>query len=157
MFAPGAALNGFLKDAGQPEASASLSEEELLRRPEITLSMLTSLDPGLANIPADAAEQAEISIKYAGYLEKQEQMIRKAMEMEKVRLPENLPYLEMEHLRLEARQKLARQKPVSLGAAGRIPGVNPADVAVLAVWMEKKKREAAEGAASAEKTKGNPE
>ena len=60
--------------------------------------------------------------------------------MEEIRLPEDIPYTEIEHLRLEARQKLAQQKPVSLGAAGRIPGVNPADVAVLTVWLEKQKR-----------------
>ena len=141
-FAPGAALNAFLAEAGQPEAAGSVSEEELLRRPEITLERLSRLDPALKEIPADAAEQAEISVKYAGYLEKQDQMIRKARQMEETRLPEDLPYLEMEHLRLEARQKLAKQKPVSLAAAGRIPGVNPADVAVLAVWLEKQRRAA---------------
>ena len=64
--------------------------------------------------------------------------------MEEMLLPEDLPYEQMEHLRLEARQKLARQKPVSLAAAGRIPGVNPADVAVLTVWMEKQRRMKAE-------------
>ena len=140
-FAPGEALNGWLKSIGQPETTGSLNGEELLRRPEVSLRKLAELDPELAEIPGDAAEQAEISVKYAGYLEKQEQMIQKARQMEETRLPEDLPYLEMEHLRLEARQKLARQKPVSLGAAGRIPGVNPADVAVLTVWLEKQKRE----------------
>ena len=140
-FAPGEALNGWLKSIGQPETTGSLNGEELLRRPEVSLRKLAELDPELAEIPGDAAEQTEISVKYAGYLEKQEQMIQKARQMEETRLPEDLPYLEMEHLRLEARQKLARQKPVSLGAAGRIPGVNPADVAVLTVWLEKQKRE----------------
>ncbi|MBQ6383420.1 MAG: tRNA uridine-5-carboxymethylaminomethyl(34) synthesis enzyme MnmG [Clostridia bacterium] len=145
-FAPGEKLNAWLREAGQPETAGSLNEEELLRRPEITIERLRRLDPELEQISAAAAEQAEISIKYAGYLEKQEQMIRKARQMEETRLPEDLPYTEMEHLRLEARQKLARQKPVSLGAAGRIPGVNPADVAVLTVWLEKQKREAANAA-----------
>ena len=60
--------------------------------------------------------------------------------MEETRLPEDIPYDQIVHLRLEARQKLARQKPVSLAAAGRIPGVNPADVAVLTVWLEKQRR-----------------
>lgn len=87
-----------------------------------------------------AREQAEISVKYAGYLEKQAHLIEQARRMEEIRLPEDIPYADIEHLRLEARQKLAKQKPVSLGAAGRIPGVNPADVAVLTVWMEKQKR-----------------
>ncbi len=64
-------------------------------------------------------------------------MIRQARQMEETRLPQDICYAEIEHLRLEARQKLDRQKPVSLGAAGRIPGVNPADVAVLSVWLHK--------------------
>ena len=71
-------------------------------------------------------------------------MIEQARRAEETRLPEDIPYEQIEHLRLEARQKLARQKPVSLGAAGRIPGVNPADVAVLTVWLEKQKQEKAQ-------------
>ena len=76
-----------------------------------------------------------------GYLEKQAQMIRQARQMEEIRLPRDICYAEISHLRLETRQKLDRQKPVSLGAAGRIPGVNPADVAVLQVWLHKRELE----------------
>ena len=61
--------------------------------------------------------------------------------MEETRLPKDICYSEIEHLRLEARQKLDKQKPVSLGAAGRIPGVNPADVAVLSVWLHKQREQ----------------
>ena len=96
----------------------------------------------LGGVSGAAAEQTEISVKYAGYLEKQETLIRKARQAEETRLAEDIPYEQIDGLRLEARQKLARQKPVSLGAAGRIPGVNPADVAVLSVWLEKEKRAA---------------
>ena len=142
-FAPGEKLNGFLKEHGQPETDGSLRAEDLLRRPEIRMRDLTALKPEWAEVSAPVAEQAEISVKYAGYLEKQAQMIRRARQAEDTRLPEDIPYTEIEHLRLEARQKLDRQKPVSLGAAGRIPGVNPADVAVLAVWLEKERRRAA--------------
>ena len=140
-FAAGPALNGFLQARGEAEAAGSLSGEELLRRPGVTLRDLEELDPGLAEIPADAAEQTEISVKYAGYLDKQDALIRKARRLEETALDPDIPYEEIDGLRLEARQKLARQKPVSLGAAGRIPGVNPADVAVLSVWLEKRKRE----------------
>ena len=139
-FAPGAKLDAFLEKHGQGPSAGSRSAEELLRRPEITLKDLAELKEDFAQAPADAAEQAEIAVKYAGYLERQDQMIQAARRLEETRLPEDLPYLEMEHLRLEARQKLAKQKPVSLGAAGRIPGVNPADVAVLTVWLEKQRR-----------------
>ena len=139
-FAPGAKLDAFLEKHGQGPSAGSRSAEELLRRPEITLKDLAELKEDFAQAPADAAEQAEIAVKYAGYLERQDQMIQAARRLEETRLPEDLPYLEIEHLRLEARQKLAKQKPVSLGAAGRIPGVNPADVAVLTVWLEKQRR-----------------
>ena len=140
-FAPGEALNRFLTGHGQPETAGSVNAEELLKRPEIHLKDLEEICPELSAAYPPAAEQAEISVKYAGYLEKQEILIRKARELEETRLPEDTPYEQIEHLRLEARQKLARQKPVSLGAAGRIPGVNPADVAVLTVWLEKQRRQ----------------
>ena len=140
-FAPGEALNAFLRKKGQPETTGSLNAEELLRRPEIRLEDLQELHPEWREASAAAAEQTEIRVKSAGYLEKQKNLIEHARHMEETRLAEDIPYDRIEHLRLEARQKLLKQKPVSLGAAGRIPGVNPADVAVLTVWLEKQKRE----------------
>ena len=139
-FAPGEALNGFLRGKGQPETAGSLNAEELLRRPEVSFRDLQTLKPEWQGASPAAAEQAEIAVKYAGYLEKQAHLIEQARRMEETRLPEDIPYDQIVHLRLEARQKLARQKPVSLAAAGRIPGVNPADVAVLTVWLEKQRR-----------------
>jgi len=140
-FAPGEALNAFLTKHEEPETVSSQSAEELLRRPGLRLQDLTELHPEWEKAHPAAKEQAEIAVKYAGYLEKQDHLIRQARQMEETRLAEDLPYLEMEHLRLEARQKLARQKPVSLAAASRIPGVNPADIAVLTVWLEKQRRQ----------------
>jgi len=139
-FAPGEALNGLLTGKGEPETAGSLKAEDLLKRPGISLKDLAELHPAWAEVSAPAAEQAEIRVKYAGYLEKQENLIRRAREMEETKLSPEICYAEIEHLRLEARQKLDKQKPVSLGAASRIPGVNPADVAVLSVWLEKQKR-----------------
>ncbi len=139
-FAPGEKLNAFLRSRGQPETAGSLNAEELLRRPEVFLRDLQEMKPEWQDVSPAAAEQTEIAVKYAGYLEKQAHLIAQARHMEETRLPEDIPYEQIEHLRLEARQKLARQKPVSLAAAGRIPGVNPADVAVLTVWLEKQKK-----------------
>ncbi|MER1993290.1 MAG: tRNA uridine-5-carboxymethylaminomethyl(34) synthesis enzyme MnmG [Eubacteriales bacterium] len=144
-FAPGEALNGLLARKGEPEAAGSQKAEDLLKRPGINLKDLAELHPEWAEVSPAAAEQAEISVKYAGYLEKQEQMIRRARALEETRLSPDIPYEEIEHLRLEARQKLAKQKPVSLGAAGRIPGVNPADVAVLEVWLRTREHNKAAG------------
>ena len=144
-FAPGEALNGLLARKGEPEAAGSQKAEDLLKRPGINLKDLAELHPEWAEVSPAAAEQAEISVKYAGYLEKQEQLIRRARALEETRLSPDIPYEEIEHLRLEARQKLAKQKPVSLGAAGRIPGVNPADVAVLEVWLRTREHNKAAG------------
>ena len=90
-----------------------------------------------------AIEQAEVQIKYEGYLEKEMSQIRQQHAMEDKLLPPDAPYMAIDGLRIEARQKLDRQKPRSLGQASRIPGVSPADISVLMVWMEKKEREKA--------------
>ncbi len=145
-FAPGPALEALLSRTGQAPAPGSLSGEELLRRPGITLKDLSEINGELRTENSAAAEQAEIAVKYEGYLEKQEMLIRKARRAEETKLSDDIPYDRIDGLRLEARQKLMKQKPVSLGAAGRVPGVNPADVAVLSVWLEKKKREEKEKA-----------
>ena len=155
-FAPGPALNAFLTAHDQPEAAGSVSAEELLRRPGIRLKDLEALQEDEPVSPA-VAEQAEIAVKYAGYLEKQETLIRKARQAEETELREDIPYDTIDGLRLEARQKLMKQKPVSLGAAGRIPGVNPADVSVLAVWLEKERRMAVAAEAAAAKQKSEEE
>ena len=140
-FAPGPVRSAWMEKHGQEETASGLSAEELLRRPAITLKDIEELAPELAEFSPAAAEQSEIRLKYEGYLEKQDTMIRRARQLEETRLDEDIPYQEIDTLRLEARQKLEKQKPVSLAAASRIPGVTPADVAVLTVWLEKKRRE----------------
>ncbi len=134
----------WLEDHGQQVIEHALSGSELLKRPGITWQDLMELDPDLAEYPRYISEYAEVEEKYEGYLEKEAAAIRKARVMEDTVLPE-LPYEEISALRLEARQKLARQKPRSLGAAGRIPGVSPADIAVLMVYLKKMEQEKTEG------------
>lgn len=138
-YTPGVDLNTWLDGHGQPPAMTGISAAELLKRPEITVNALQELTPELGKFSPMVQQQAEIGIKYAGYLERQEALIRHARQTEEMLLPDDLPYDEVTGLRLEARQKLTRQRPVSLGAASRIPGVSPADVAVLMVWLEKQK------------------
>lgn len=139
-FAPGGALDAVLADRGLPPTHAPLSGAELLLRPEIGMAEIDRLTDLAQSYGADARQQAEISLKYGGYLEREQQMMQRARRMEETALREDLPYAEIAGLRLEARQKLAAQKPISLGAASRIPGVSPADIAVLMVWLEKDKR-----------------
>ena len=138
-YTPGVTLNDWLEEHHQPEVQNGLSAVELLKRPEITLSALAELSPEIRQFGKPAQEQAEISVKYEGYLERQETLIRHARQMEETLLPEDLPYEEVTGLRIEARQKLMKQRPRSLAAASRIPGVSPADVAVLMVFLEKHK------------------
>ena len=103
-----------------------------LRHPEAKLAL-----PEGWNYGNGAREQAEIQIKYEGYLQKEMAQIRQARAMEEALLPPDADYLGMDALRLEARQKLQAQRPVSLGQASRIPGVSPADIAVLMVWLKR--------------------
>lgn len=140
-YAPGPARTDWLTRHGQPDPAASLSAQELLRRPDVTLADLDEMSPELRSEPTAARQQAEIETKYAGYLEKEAVMIRRAREMEDTLLPEDTPYEQIETLRLEARQKLAKQKPRSLAAASRISGVSPADIAVLTVWLKRSRKQ----------------
>ena len=138
-YTPGIQLNQWLEKHQQPEAANGVSAEELLRRPEITLASLSELSPEFEQFGKPAQVQAEISVKYEGYLSRQETLIRHARQMEETLLPESLDYEAVTGLRIEARQKLEKQRPMSLAAASRIPGVSPADIAVLMVFLEKHK------------------
>ena len=106
-----------------------------LKQPDVKLDML--LPDDAAYSPA-AREQAQITVKYEGYLRKEEAQVRQSAAMESARLPQDLDYALIPSLRIEARQKLQRQRPVSLGQASRIPGVSPADVAVLQVYLKRR-------------------
>ena len=139
-FPVGEERTAWLEKHDQAETPDTLSAEDLLRRPAVDLAALTELAPELGDFSPAAREQAEISIKYAGYLDRQEVLMKKARALEDTLLPENTDYHQITGLRLEARQKLTKQQPRSLGAAGRIPGVSPADVAVLMVWLEQRKK-----------------
>ncbi len=126
----------------QPVTMATYTAEEMLRRPAITFDHLADLLPEFATASKDAAEQAELFVKYEGYLQKQQAQIARSRAMEHLTLPEDINYDDIESLRIEARQKLARHKPQSLSQASRIPGVNPADVAVLMVWLKRQEKKA---------------
>ena len=109
---------------------------EALKRPDASLRDL----PGAPELASDVAEQVEITIKYGGYIERQQAEIERFRRMEEHLLPEDLDYLDMDGLRIEARQKLAAARPRSLGQAARVPGVSPGDVSVLMVYLEKLRR-----------------
>jgi tRNA uridine 5-carboxymethylaminomethyl modification enzyme len=140
------ARGAWLTARGEADSDLSYTAAELLRRPNIDLRALEALLPEIAaGVPADARTQAELTVKYAGYLEKERQQVHRAREMEDWLIPEELNYTEIPSLRIEARQKLAARRPRSLSQAGRIPGVNPADVAVLMGWLKKGKESGKDG------------
>ncbi|MBQ7867591.1 MAG: tRNA uridine-5-carboxymethylaminomethyl(34) synthesis enzyme MnmG [Clostridia bacterium] len=129
--------DAWLTEHGQPLTRDTLTAEDLLRRPEIDLASLSPLCPEADAFADDVRVQAELGVKYEGYLEKQRAQVARARAMEDWVIPEDLDYSQIESLRIEARQKLQLKQPRSLSQAGRIPGVNPADVAVLMVWLKR--------------------
>jgi tRNA uridine 5-carboxymethylaminomethyl modification enzyme len=129
--------NVLLEKLGSSPVSGSVTLAELLTRPEVNIDALAEVCEETEEISRAAKEQAEIEIKYRGYIEKQLQQTSKFEKMEKKRLPEKLNYAELDGLRLEARQKLSQIKPVNLGQAARISGVSPADVSVLMIHLTK--------------------
>jgi len=120
----------------------------LLRRPEVTLDELCRSDPELARLTADGEvrRQVEIEAKYAGYLKRQREQVERFRRSEGKRIPEGLDYEQIPELRAEAREKLARVRPASLGQASRISGISPADVAVLMVCLEGRRKASAPAA-----------
>ena len=109
---------------------------ELLCRPELTYEILGELDPDRQPLPKDVIEQVSIEIKYEGYMERQLRQIEQFKKMENKKIPESIDYEEVPSLRIEARQKLTKYRPVNVGQASRISGVSPADISVLLVYLE---------------------
>ena len=108
---------------------------ELLRRPELTYELLAPLDQDRIELPQDVIEQIEINIKYDGYISRQMKQVEQFKKLENKRIPEELDYNEIHSLRIEAKQKLSKFRPASIGQASRISGVSPADISVLMVYL----------------------
>ena len=135
-----AQVNGFLEALGSSPVAGGISLAELLKRPEVTYENLSEVDPERPVLSYHTVSQLEVMIKYSGYIDKQMKQIEKFRKLEEKRLPENLDYLNLEGLRIEARQKLDAIRPVSVGQASRISGVSPADINVLLIHLEKMRR-----------------
>ena len=129
------ALNEMLasRDTAPVENSARLAD--LLRRPQVSYEDLAPFDKDRPELPLSVTEEVEIQLKYAGYLARQEKQVAEFRKEEARLLPEDIDYNAISGLRLEARQKLSEIRPVSLGQAGRISGVSPADIAVLMIYL----------------------
>ena len=145
IAAPSAKTNAFLRAHGSPELmdSHGVSFESLIKRPELDYDSLAEIDEERKPLPFRVREQVNIQLKYEGYLKRQEQQVARFRKLENRLIPENIDYMSIEGLRLEARQKLRDMRPRSIGQAGRISGVSPADISVLLVYLAKLKGEEA--------------
>ncbi|MBR3405236.1 MAG: tRNA uridine-5-carboxymethylaminomethyl(34) synthesis enzyme MnmG [Firmicutes bacterium] len=112
----------------------------MLLRPENTYESIAEDDPHRPDLPKEVTDQVQIQLKYAGYIERQMQQVEKFHRQERKQLPQDMDYLSIEGLRIEARQKLQAVKPISIGQAERISGVSPADISVLLVYLEQQGR-----------------
>jgi len=139
MLAPSDRINDFLESHGSTRIVTGIKLYDLLKRPEIEYHYLNEIDQG-ADLPKEVIEQVSISIKYEGYLKRQMNQIEQFRRMEERHLPDDIDYASIHGLSSEAKQKLNAIRPVSLGQASRISGVSPADIAVLLVYLESRKR-----------------
>ena len=129
-------LNAMLERKGTATVANSARLADLLRRPQVSYADIAPFDPERPELSPAVTDEVEIQIKYAGYLTRQEKQVEEFRKEEARLLPENLDYAAIPGLRLEAREKLADIRPVSIGQAGRISGVSPADIAVLLIYLE---------------------
>ena len=129
-------VNERLTEIGVSPLKEALHAITLLKRPEITYAMIADMTPPPVALSAEAAEQVEIQVKYAGYIDKQLDQVERMMRMEKKRIPERLDYDVISGLAIEAKQKLNQVRPLSIGQASRISGVNPSDISILLVYIE---------------------
>ena len=133
------ALNALLEEKGTAPVENSARLADLLRRPQISYGDLAPFDRDRPVLSEAVTEEVEIQLKYAGYLARQEKQVAEFRKEESRRLPEDADYHTIPGLRLEAQEKLSAIRPMSIGQAGRISGVSPADIAVLLIWLEQRK------------------
>ena len=133
------AVNAMLASRDSAPVTNSARLADLLRRPQVTYADIAPFDPERPALPEAVTQEVEIQVKYAGYLARQKKQVEVFRKEENTRLPENMEYMAISGLRVEAREKLQAIRPVSIGQASRISGVSPADIAVLLIYLEQTK------------------
>lgn len=137
---PDMGTNKYLESIGSAPLKSGIKLIELLKRPEIRYEHCNVIDPDRPDLPKAIVDEVEIQIKYEGYINKQMAQVEQHKKLEKRKIPDDINYLSIKGLRLEARQKLDKIRPASLGQASRISGVSPADISVLMVYLEQFRR-----------------
>ncbi len=138
---PSPALDGLLEGKGEPPCPHGARLIDLLRRPRLDYAALAPFDPERPALPPEIREQVEISVKYQGYIDRQNRQVEELRRLEGRALPPDMDYLSIQGLRLEARQKLDKIRPLNLGQASRVSGVSPADVTALMIYLERGSRD----------------
>ncbi|MFQ8988615.1 MAG: FAD-dependent oxidoreductase, partial [Intestinibacter sp.] len=137
---PLAQVNELLAKYQSSPLTTGVKLAELLRRTELNYEILAPIDEERPELPEEVTKEVEIQVKYKGYIKLQEQQVEKFKKLEQKILPQNIDYAQIKGLRLEARQKLNKIKPNSVGQASRISGVSPADISVLLIYLEQKRQ-----------------
>lgn len=137
-IAPNPEINAYLESVGTDPLNNGIKLAQLIRRPQVSYDGLAPFDKERPELSAEVKEQVELQIKYDGYIKIQLEQVEAMRKLEKKALPADIDYNDIKSLRLEAIEKLNKIKPVSVGQASRISGVNPADVGVLLVWLSSK-------------------
>ncbi len=138
---PSPALDRLLEGKGEPPCPHGARLIDLLRRPRLDYATLAPFDPERPALPPEIREQVEISVKYQGYIDRQNRQVEELRRLEGRALPPDMDYLSIQGLRLEARQKLDKIRPLNLGQASRVSGVSPADVTALMIYLERGSRD----------------
>ncbi len=128
-------INPFLAELELPPVATGFSLADLLRRPQISYALLAKIDKNRPVLPPRVVTTAEVNVKYAGYIKRQISEVERHSRLEEKRLPDNIDYLSIKGLRIEASQKLDKLRPLTVGQASRISGVNPADISVLLIYL----------------------
>lgn len=125
-----------LEEYGSTLLTSGIKLAELIRRPELSYECLEAIDKERPKLPTDVMEQVNINIKYEGYIKRQQRQVKQFKKLENKKIPDDIDYEKIKSLRIEAKQKLAALRPMSIGQASRISGVSPADISVLLVYLE---------------------
>ena len=141
VIKPTEKVNEFLEKNNTSKITNGVKLADLLKRSELSYKKLAEIDENRPVLDDEVAEEVEIQVKYEGYIKLQEEQVEKFKKLEQKLLPENIEYKNIKGLRLEARQKLDKIKPYSIGQASRISGVSPADISVLLIYLEQKNNE----------------
>ncbi|MBQ0083691.1 MAG: tRNA uridine-5-carboxymethylaminomethyl(34) synthesis enzyme MnmG [Clostridiales bacterium] len=140
-IAPSAEINQMLESKGTAPLTTGIKLEELVKRPQLTYADLAPFDKTRPVLPDSVCEKVETEVKYEGYISRQAAQVEEMLRLENKKIPEDLDYEEVYGIRLEAREKLNKIKPLNIGQASRISGVSPSDISVLLIFLEKRRQE----------------